>query len=76
MYQVRVGGGTALVSQYSEMGLFRMTSFTSPADTIPESGLPFLWKLGGTARQKKIIIIKNKSYYSVSNTMRFLKIVS
>lgn len=56
LYQVRVGGGMALVSQYREMGLFRTTSFTSPADITP-----FLWKLGGTEREELVM------YASTSN---------
>ncbi len=46
LYQVRTGGGTALVSQYRDMGLFRITSFTSPLLSVLESPKPR--KLGGT----------------------------
>lgn len=46
LYQVRTGGGTALVSQYREMGLFSITSFTSPLLPVSESPKPR--KLGGT----------------------------
>lgn len=50
LYQVRVGGGAALVSQCSNKGLFRSTSLASPALPVP-SMFPIsqsFWKLGGT----------------------------
>lgn len=50
MYQVSTGGGTALVSQYRERGLFRITSLVSPAfpvfSMLPASQI--FRKLGGT----------------------------
>lgn len=51
LYQVSTGGGTALVSQYREMGLLRITSLTSPLLPGPESESPKPRKLGGTETQ-------------------------
>lgn len=56
LYQVSVGGGTALVSQYREMGLLSITSRTSPPkpgeDAVSPSP-PGLLKLGGTEKRKR-----------------------
>ncbi len=56
LYQVSVGGGTALVSQYREMGLLSITSRMSPpkpgGDVVSPTP-PGLLKLGGTEGVKK-----------------------
>lgn len=56
LYQVSVGGGTALVSQYREMGLLSITSRTSPAkpgEDVVSPTPPGLLKLGGTEKGKR-----------------------
>ena len=56
LYQVSVGGGTALVSQYREMGLLRITSRTSPekpGEDVVSPTPPGLLKLGGTEKGKR-----------------------
>lgn len=56
LYQVSVGGGTALVSQYSEMGLLSITSRTSPpkpGEDVVSPTPPGLLKLGGTEEGKR-----------------------
>lgn len=61
LYQVRVGGGMALVSQYKEIGLEATTSLCSVtsssssryANSKAALGLPGLWKIGGTKREKE-----------------------
>lgn len=54
--QVSVGGGTALVSQYREMGLLRITSRTSPpkpGEDVVSPTPPGLLKWGGTEKGKR-----------------------
>lgn len=56
LYQVSVGGGTALVSQYKKMGLLRMTSRTSPltpGEAVASTTPPALLKVGGTKEKEK-----------------------
>lgn len=64
LYQVSVGGGTALVSQYREMGLLSITSRTSPpkpgGDVVSPTP-PGLLKLGGTEQGDKKKKKKKKS---------------
>ena len=60
LYQERVGGGTALVSQYRDSGLLRTTSLASPPLPGGEMVSPALLKLGGTegATERKGLVFQ------------------